>query len=58
MYLSKAPRDGGFGRLAHRRELTPIENQDVVRMNRDTLYSSGVFDLDAGALTITRPEIR
>jgi para-nitrobenzyl esterase len=27
--------------------MTPIDAQDVVRMTRDTLYSSGVFDLDA-----------
>ena len=33
--------------------MTAIEKQDVVRMNRDTLYSSGVFDLDAGPVTIT-----
>ncbi|MGH8411745.1 MAG: DUF1214 domain-containing protein, partial [Pseudomonas sp.] len=30
--------------------------QNVVRMNRDTLYSSAVFDLDAGPVTITLPE--
>jgi len=26
---------------------TPIDTQDVVRMNRDTLYSAGMFDLEA-----------
>ena len=25
-------------------------------MNRDTLYSSGVFDLDAGPVTVTLPD--
>jgi len=34
----------------------PIDAQNVVRMNRDTLYSSAVFDLDAGPVTITLPE--
>ena len=33
-----------------------IDNQAVVRMNRDTLYASGVFDLDAGPVTITLPD--
>jgi len=56
MYFSKTVREGGFGRLAHNRQLTSIDNQKVVRMNRDTLYSSGVFDLEAGRLTVTLPE--
>jgi len=38
MYFSKTVREGGFGRLAHNRQLTSIDNQKVVRMNRDTLY--------------------
>jgi hypothetical protein len=28
----------------------------VVHPNRDTLYSPGVFDLDAGPVTVTLPE--
>jgi para-nitrobenzyl esterase len=57
LYFGKTARDdGAFGRLRHRREMAPIDQQDVVRMNRDTLYSSGVFDLDAGTLTITLPD--
>lgn len=47
---------GGFGKLDHNRELTPLDKQVVVRQNRDTLYSGGVFDLDAGPVTITMPE--
>jgi hypothetical protein len=39
---------GGFGKFYHNRELTPIDNHVVQRANRDTLYSTGVFDLDAG----------
>jgi hypothetical protein len=47
---------GGFGRFYHNRELTPIDNHVVQRANRDTLYSTGVFDLDAGPVTITLPD--
>jgi hypothetical protein len=44
-----------FGKLGHSREMATIDKQDVVRMNRDTLYSSGVFDLDAAPVSITLP---
>ncbi|MCC8363348.1 DUF1254 domain-containing protein [Lysobacter sp. A6] len=47
---------GGLGKFHHNRELTPLDNQVVVRQNRDTLYSSAVFDLDAGPVTITLPD--
>lgn len=40
----------------HVRTPTPIDQQKVVRMNRDTLYSDAVFDLDAGPVTITLPD--
>ena len=33
-----------------------IDHQIVIRLNRDTLYSSGVFDLDAGPVTIKMPD--
>jgi len=45
-----------IGKLSHRREPARIDNQTVIRLNRDTLYSSAVFDLDAGPVTITMPE--
>lgn len=35
----------GFGRITHIRQPTTPERQTVVRMNRDTLYSSAVVDL-------------
>lgn len=47
---------GGLAKFHHIRVPTPIEKQDVVRMQRDTLYSSAVFDLDAGPVTITLPD--
>ncbi|WP_062529626.1 DUF1254 domain-containing protein [Demequina rhizosphaerae] len=46
---------GGPGRLAHHRAPTPIDQQTVIRMNRDTLYSFGVVDL-ARPVTLTLPD--
>jgi len=46
---------GGFGKLFNIRKPTPIDAQKVVRMNRDTLYSVGVFDLTS-PVTITKPD--
>lgn len=48
--------DGALGAFVHNREPTPIDDQKVVRMNRDTLYSVAVFDLDAGPATIDLPD--
>ncbi|MEO0438854.1 MAG: DUF1214 domain-containing protein [Pseudomonadota bacterium] len=47
---------GGVNRFVHRSQLTPTEDQPVVRMNRDSYYSSVVVDVSRGA-TITLPEI-
>jgi hypothetical protein len=56
--MSGTVKEGGFGKFRHSREATPIDKQNVVRMNRDTLYSSAVFDLDAAPVTITLPDPR
>lgn len=56
LYLGIIVASGSLGRFVHSREAVAIDAQDVVRMNRDTLYSSAVFDLDAGPVTITLPE--
>lgn len=57
MYFGNFVKDaGGIGTLNHHRQPTPIENQNVIRLNRDTLYSWAVFDLDAGPVTITMPD--
>lgn len=56
MYFSRLVARGGFGKFDHNRTPAPIDKQDVVRMNRDTLYSAAVFDLDAAPVTITLPE--
>lgn len=47
---------GGVNRFYHFRSPTPLDKQNVVRMNRDTLYSMGVVDTSKGA-TITVPEL-
>ena len=47
---------GGVNRLLHFRSPTPLDRQNVIRMNRDTLYSMGVVDTSRGA-TITVPEL-
>src|SRR5262249_8042598 len=55
-FASTVKRAGGIGKFDHRRQLAAIDKQTVIRANRDTLYSSGVFDLDAGPVTIPLPE--
>ena len=52
--LARYVKQGAFGKLLHVRNPTPIDKQDVVRMNLDTLYSMGVFDLTA-PVTIIKP---
>jgi hypothetical protein len=54
--MSNMVKDGALGKFVHRREPAAIENQTVVRLNRDTLYSAAVFDLDAGPVTVTLPD--
>jgi hypothetical protein len=46
----------GVGKFFHRREIEPVDNQIVIRGNRDTVYSAAVFDLDAGPVTVTLPQ--
>ena len=46
---------GGVNRFLHSRTPADIENQAVIRLNRDTLYSFAVVDISAGA-TFTLPE--
>jgi len=54
-YMKRFVDGGGFGKIRHVRGATPIESQTVIRMNRDTLYSSGVFDLNS-PVTIIKPD--
>jgi hypothetical protein len=55
-FASVIQQAGGIGKFSHNREVMPIDNQTVIRSNRDTLYSGAVFDLDAGPVTITLPD--
>jgi hypothetical protein len=43
---------GGVNRLYHIRRPTPLDKQNIVRMNRDTLYSMAVVDTSKGATII------
>jgi len=55
-YFTSLVQDGGLGRVSHYRDVTDVAHQSVVRMNRDTIYSHGIFDLDAGPITVTLPD--
>jgi hypothetical protein len=55
MTLKRYVARGAFGKFLHIRAMTPIDRQDVIRMNRDTLYSAGVFDLTT-PVTIVKPD--
>mgnify|MGYP002639273667 CR=1 FL=1 len=54
MTLDRYVKQGALGKFLHIRKPTPIDKQDVIRMNRDTLYSIGVFDL-AEPVMIVKP---
>ena len=41
--------------MDHTREPTPLDRQNVVRTNRDTLYSVALVDISGGA-TLTVPD--
>lgn len=55
-FYNAAKLAGGVNRFFHFRDVTPLDNQTVVRMNRDTLYSPAVVDTSRGA-TITVPKM-
>ncbi len=46
---------GGINKVHSNRAPTPIDKQNVIRMNRDTLYSLGVIDISKGA-SVTLPD--
>ena len=50
---------GGMNVWGHNRTPTPVEDQPVIRMNRDTLYSTALVDISGGAtITIPDPGVR
>ncbi len=56
MFFGLSVKDGALGKFNHRRTPMGIDDQFVVRGNRDTLYSVAIFDLDAGPVTIGMPD--
>lgn len=56
VYMAGQLAAGAFGRFAHTRVVAPLDQQSIVRLNRDTIYSSGVFDLNAGPVTLSLPD--
>jgi hypothetical protein len=55
MFAGLAAQAGGVNRWGHFRQPTPLDEQTVIRMNRDTLYSWTVVDIRDGA-TLTVPD--
>ena len=43
---------GGVNQFFHLREPAPLDKQTVIRMNRDTIYSSALVDISEGATLI------
>jgi hypothetical protein len=55
MLAGAAAEAGGVNTWAHRREPAALDEQLVIRMNRDTLYSMALVDISEAA-TLTIPE--
>jgi hypothetical protein len=55
-YFGNLIKDSGLGKFHHRRGPAEVDNQLVIRLNRDTLYSGAVIDLAAAPVTITLPD--
>src|SRR5215212_8712725 len=49
MFAGLASQAGGVNRWAHNRQPTPLDQQTIIRMNRDTLYSWTIVDISDGA---------
>lgn len=56
MYAAMIENAAGTNKFYHFRQPTPLDNQTVIRMNRDVLYSGGVFDAEDG-ITINFPQL-
>ena len=44
---------GGVNKWGHNRQPTPLDRQNVIRMNRDTLYSFTIVDISKGRYSHT-----
>lgn len=56
VFSNAIQQQGCFGKFYHFRKAAPLDKQAVPRINRDTLYSVAVFDLNAAPVTVTLPE--
>lgn len=56
LFIGGIVKAGAFEAWDHTREPSPLDKQTVIRLNRDTLYSALVLDLDAGPAKITLPD--
>lgn len=55
MFAAIQQQAGGVNQWLHYREPTPVDQQTIVRMNRDTLYSGAIVDISASA-SLTIPD--
>jgi hypothetical protein len=55
MFAAILTQTGGIGVWSHSREPTPLDQQTIIRMNQDTLYSSAIVDISQGA-TLSMPD--
>ena len=55
MFAGILARTGGVGQWFHDRELGALDQQTVIRQNRDTFYSASVADISGGA-SLTLPD--
>ena len=54
--FGRVVKEAGLGKFRHERQPVALDKQRAVKMDRDTLYSDAVFDLNAGPVTITLPD--
>ena len=54
-YFKQRYEQGAFGKFHHERGPVDVDKQLVIRMNRDTPYSTGIFDLTE-PVTIVKPD--
>lgn len=55
MFERLAADAGVVGQWVHYRQVSPVDHQNIVRQNRDTLYSAAIVDISEGA-TLTVPD--
>ncbi|MCI2958706.1 DUF1254 domain-containing protein [Agromyces atrinae] len=56
LMFSRQAKEVGLARWRHTRGLAPLDDQPIIRQNRDTLYSTAIIDLRA-PVTVTLPEV-